>query len=285
MKLVIFNYRSMSYRQQQIRRPNVRQPVQAEYNEKSAGSNVGGVRTDEAIKINKILNLLNDRLKTVEISVSQLNNNSNIEFDDKISLVKMNAIFSLMNSRISLLEKQNDVKMISTDLSKNSEPNLVAVNTVTVDNSENKEDESENIDTKNEMNFDELISNHFKILDIENNVSLLQNSVNNINVNGITNNFIKLTSLIQTIKGDLTQEITNIKKNISTSKNNELLNNNEINNNNENNGEPANNENNGEPANNETIESDILKNESENKEPEYVSEDENIKISLEDDNA
>ena len=61
-----------------------------------------------------------------------------------INGIKMNAIFSLMNSRISLLEKQNDVKMISTDLSKNSEPNLVAVNTVTVDNSENKEDESEN---------------------------------------------------------------------------------------------------------------------------------------------
>jgi hypothetical protein len=162
------------------------------------------IRTDEAIKINKILNLLNDRLKILESKTTNTETvetiEKNVKFDSNISLSKMNTLFSLMDARISSLENHNKLQDLNIDLEK------------TTNNSNNT---TENVEEKKVADIDSLIDNNKKILDIENKLSSLNKSVSNININGISNNFVKLSNLIKTIKEDCNKQLTNFQATIN----------------------------------------------------------------------
>ena len=158
-----------------------------------ATNNENVVRTDEAIKINKILNLLNERLRVVETKTMQISENTNVKFEDNISLTRMNTLFSLMDSRIASLEHQNEFNNLKIDLEE-----------------KNDDEGDENKDTR-DAKLNELIDSNSKINDIETSVSALTKSVNNINLNGITNNFVKLNGLIQTIKKEVSKEMQELK--------------------------------------------------------------------------
>ena len=170
-------------------------------------NNANNVRTDEAIKINKILNLLNDRLRVVEAKAENITNTeTSVNFEENINLTKLNTLFSLMNSRISTLEKHYEMENLNTNLEK-------ALNGNIDEESDKPETNSVSEVFTNKVN--EMITNSEKINNIENNVTDLTKSVNNININGITNNFMKLNNLIQTIKKDLTNEIETLKTSVA----------------------------------------------------------------------
>lgn len=185
---------------------NVNRANTVSNNNSNSSSNNESVRTDEAIKINKILNLLNERLKTVE---SKTTNKESVEttvnFENNISLSKMNTLFSLMDARITSLENHNKLVDLNIDL-ENTSNNYNNTNNTNNTNDNKEEQQAINID---DINISELIDSNEKILDIENKLELLDKSVNNININGISNNFVKLSNLIQTIKQDCNKELTN----------------------------------------------------------------------------
>ena len=170
-------------------------------------NNQNRVRSDEAVKINKILNLLNQRLRDVETKTSQLYDNTSVNFEGTISLTKMNTLFSLMNSRILALEKQNKLSNLKINLG-----------------TEEDVEDSELLTTK----LDELINSNNKISDIEKSISSLTSSVSNINLNGITNNFVKLNNLIQTIKKDMFTEIQELKTSLKRVENSSSVTSNNI---------------------------------------------------------
>lgn len=246
---------SQQIRRSTVNRSSVKSTQATQPSPRPQQSNTKVVHSDEAIKINKILYLLNDRLKAVEGTVSNTNFNSNttVEFDNDISLEKMNSVFSLMDSRISVLEKKHRLSEFNIDVSENN-------------NFNEKSDNVNNIDTNN---VNELIESNSKINAIENKVNLLQRSVDNINITGITNNFIKLNNLIQMVKSELDKEVTLLKKNTSVNKPSEA-NPSEANPSEETPSEETPSEAN--PSENNDINASVV-------------DEENIKISLEDDNA
>ena len=211
---------------QQIRRSTVNRssvkPTQATQptSRPQQSNNTPIVHSDEAIKINKILNLLNDRLKAVEGIVlnTNLNSNTTVEFDNNISLEKMNSVFSLMDSRISVLEKERSLSELTINVSKNNNLNENSDNVNNIDTNNVNNIDTNNVNNIDTNNVNELIESNSKINAIENKVNLLQRSVDNINITGITNNFIKLNNLIQSVKSELVEEITLLKKNTSLNK-------------------------------------------------------------------
>ena len=176
-------------------------------NNSNSSSNNETVRTDEAIKINKILNLLNERLKTVELKTTNKESvETTVNFENNISLSKMNTLFSLMDARITSLENHNKLVDLNINL-ENATNNSNNTNDNTNDNTYNNKEEQQTINI-DDININKLIDSNEKILDIENKLELLDKSVNNININGISNNFVKLSNLIQTIKQDCSKELT-----------------------------------------------------------------------------
>ena len=158
----------------------------------STASNSNSIKSDEAIKINKILNLLNERLKALETKTQEpATVETNVSFDNNISLSKMNTLFSLMYNRIASLENHNKLSDLNVDL---------------------KQSEGNNEDNTNDV--DTLINNNKKILAIENKLLSVDQAINNININGISNNFVKLNNLIQTTKNEVNQELTTLKEQI-----------------------------------------------------------------------
>jgi len=259
------SYRS-SVRQSQTQRigrtvrqyGNTRRVNDTPYNDANANNSVSIFRNDEIIKISKILNLLNDRLRLVEKKTYNMDENSShtVNFEENINLHKLNTVFSLMDSRISLLEKERELEKINMDLEKSvTTENVVqnevieatpvpieatpvavettpaAVETTPVESAPvettpkeatpaedvvvSADVATEFVETNNEERINEMIIKNEKITAIEQNISSLTKSVNNINVNGITNNFVKLSNLIKTLKDDFTKELLSIKSKIN----------------------------------------------------------------------
>jgi len=99
---------------------NTRRVNDTPYNDANANNSVSIFRNDEIIKISKILNLLNDRLRLVEKKTYNMDENAShtVNFEENINLHKLNTVFSLMDSRISLLEKERELEKININLEK-----------------------------------------------------------------------------------------------------------------------------------------------------------------------
>ena len=159
---------------------------------------------DQFIKVDKILNLLNTRLKKVEsCSLSDLNDvGESVEFDKNISLTKMNIIFSLMEKRISLLEKRLSIDSENIDLSTTNGISLTSLsNDVVLIN----------------KRFDDI---NATVTKVEESVKVLSDHVNKINIKGISNNFTKLHNFIQKTQVDLEGDINGIREQINDVNNN-----------------------------------------------------------------
>ena len=191
----------VSYNQRQIAARNSIQPLSRSQNASSSLKNTTdshnqGLFRDELIKIDKILTLLNERLRAVEertLNSPEVTNNTppptTVTFDNLISLDKMNSIFSLLDSRISTLENKRDFQELSIDVTANKDTMRDKI-------------------TSNITGIKELEQKH-ETLDDE--IKELNKAIKNININGISNNFIKLNSLIQTTKTSLQREINKLK--------------------------------------------------------------------------
>ena len=161
-------------------------------------------------KIGNVLNLLNKRLRNLEERElkRQADRDTSVKFDETISLERVNHVFSLLDSRLSILESHFKDKNHDLDVS-------------------HKEQRVEGIATDahhdiNENDYDNILEkssfmNKLKerIDTIENHVNVVQGSLKSINVNGISNNFVKLNTVIQKLKGDFIREINGIKKQIT----------------------------------------------------------------------
>ena len=191
---VSYNQRQIAARNS-IQRASRSQTVNSDI-KNTVDSHNQGLFRDEIIKIDKILNLLNERLRAVEertLNSPEVTNNTpvptTVTFDNLISLDKMNSMFSLLDSRISTLENKRDFQELSIDVTAN------------------KDTMSDKI-TSNITGIKELEQKH-ETLDEE--IKELNKAIKNININGISNNFIKLNSLIQTTKTSLQREINKLK--------------------------------------------------------------------------
>lgn len=196
---ISYNQRQLAARNS-IQRSSRSQTVNSDI-KNTADSHNQGLFRDEIIKIDKILNLLNERLRAVEertLNSPEVTNNTppptTVTFDNLISLDKMNSVFSVLDSRISTLENKRDFQELSIDIASN------------------KDTMSDKI-TSNITTIKELEQKH-ETLDDE--IKELNKAIKNININGISNNFIKLNSLIQTTKTSLQHEINKLKHTTST---------------------------------------------------------------------